>query len=207
MKMTPCRIFTGRLAAGIAAGVAFVGLLSGCSGSSGGADKVSPNTLLSAGIAAENQGRSEAAKQLFQQVLAKDPKNTYAYYNLGLIAQRANDNVTALRDYGLALTINPTYVPALYNEGTIYGSTNPALAMTTYRQVLKLQPTSQSALLNLGLLEVTHSQHGKGITDLVAAIRIDPTLAKRLPHKLLIEVAKASQKKGSHVSPTPSSTP
>jgi tetratricopeptide (TPR) repeat protein len=186
--------------------VAVAGLLAGCSSGSGD-DKTKTNagTLLAAGLQAQKAGDTQAAKQLYQQVIAKDPSNVYAHYNLGVIAQQAKDNSTALREYGAALAANPRYVPALYNEATIYGDSNPALAITTYQQVISLQKQSPTAYLNLGLLEVKSGQKQKGYADLLTALHQDPSLAAGLPPKLKRQLSQASKSgQGNSTQPSPS---
>jgi Tfp pilus assembly protein PilF len=186
---------------GLVGAVVALAALTACSGSSGGTDKnASAATLLAAGIKAETQGDNNGARQLFQQVLAKEPGNLYAHYNLGVIAQAEQDNPTALQEYGVALATNPSYVPALFNEATIYAATNPTLAVATYHQVIKLQPHAPTAYLNLGLLEAQLGQTAQAVRDLSTAIHQDPTLAKSLPKKLLNKVGKAATQ-------SPSSTP
>src|SRR5438067_6544188 len=80
-----------------------------CGGGSSDGKPATVASLLGAGISAQQQGRLDAATQLFRQVLAKDPGNVYAHYDLGVIAQSQNDNQTALREYGAALVSNPRY--------------------------------------------------------------------------------------------------
>jgi Tfp pilus assembly protein PilF len=200
-----------RLAAAVV-GASVAAALAGCSGSSGGTDKrATAATLLSAGLKAQERGDANAARQLFEQVLEKDPNNLYAHYNLGVIAQTDQDDQAALREYGAALTANPSYVPALFNEATIYGVTDPTLAIATYRQVIKLQPHAPTAYLNLGLLEAQTGQVGRGVRDLTIALHQDPTLASGIPKKLLHKVSKAVKASASPStapsSPSPSSTP
>lgn len=205
----PVRPFRRALVAGIAT-VAVAGLLAGCSSGSGGDHpKANAGTLLAAGLQAQKAGDTQAAKQLYQQVIAKDPSNVYAHYNLGVIAQQAKDNSTALREYGAALAANPNYVPALYNEATIYGESNPALAITTYKQVVSLQKQSPTAYLNLGLLEVKTGQKRQGYADLLTALHQDPTLAGGLSPKLKRQLSQASKSgtgKAAQPSPSPSTT-
>jgi tetratricopeptide (TPR) repeat protein len=187
--------------AAIAAAAVLVALLSACSGASNGAANAKPATLLAAGIAAERQGNANAARQLFQQVLDKDSGNVFAHYNLGVLAQQRKDIQTALTEYGKALASNPNYVPALYNQATIYATTDASLAMATYRQVIQLQPHAPTAYLNLGLLEAAAGLHGKAVADLTKALRQDPTLAQGIPHKLLADVGGATT--SSSPTPTP----
>jgi tetratricopeptide (TPR) repeat protein len=178
-----------------------VATLAACSGSSSDGKPPTVTSLLNAGIAAQQQGRVDAARQLFEQVLAKDPGNVYAHYDLGVIAQGAHDDQTALREYGAALVANPKYVPALFNEATVWATSDPSLAMATYRQVVQLQPQAPTAYLNLGLLEVKAGQKAAGIRDLNTALHQDPTLAGGVPKKLRTQVGRYANQ---HPSPSPS---
>jgi tetratricopeptide (TPR) repeat protein len=186
-----------------ATSVLAVATLAACSGGSAGGKPPTVTSLLNAGIAAQQQGRVDAARQLFEQVLAKDPGNVYAHYDLGVIAQGANDKQTALHEYGAALVANPRYVPALFNEATIWAATDPSLAMATYRQIVQLQPQAPTAYLNLGLLEVKAGQRAAGVRDLNTALHQDPTLATGVPKKLRTQVGRYANQ---HASPTPSSS-
>jgi tetratricopeptide (TPR) repeat protein len=185
----------------VAGAVAFLGLLTACGGGSDG-KPADANTLLAAGIKAQQQGDTNAARQLFEQVLAKQPNNFYAHYNLGVLDQQAKDTASALREYGAALTINPSYVPALFNEATIFAGSDPALAITTYRRVITLQPKAPTAYLNLGLLEAAHGELQQGIKDLTTALHQDPSLGPQIPRALLKKVGDYA-----HSSATPTPTP
>jgi tetratricopeptide (TPR) repeat protein len=180
--------------------VALLALLTACGGSSDASKPADANTLLAAGIKAQQQGNANAARQLFEQVLAKQPNNFYAHYNLGVLDQQAKDDAAALREYGAALTINPRYVPAMFNEATIFATTDPNLAITTYRRVVALQPKAPTAYLNLGLLEAAHGELAQGIKDLNIALHQDPTLGNQVPPGLLKKV-------GAYANATPSPSP
>ena len=197
-KLPVCRI-SPRHVAGLLSALMLTGALAACGGSSGG-KAADANTLLQAGIKMQQKGDSNAARQLFEQVLAKQPNNFYAHYNLGVLDQQAKDNASALREYGAALTINPDYVPALFNEATIFATTDAELAITTYRKVILLQPKAPTAYLNLGLLEAAHGEMAQGIKDLNTALHQDPTLGPQVPPALLKKV-------GAYANSAPSPTP
>lgn len=188
-----------RVTAGVLGLVALLGGLTACGGGSGG-KSADPNTLLAAGIKAQQQGDANGARQLFNQVLAKQPGNYYAHYNLGVLDQQAKDDAGALREYGAALTINPNYVPAMFNEATIFALTDPTLAIATYRRVVALQPKAPTAYLNLGLLEAAHGELAQGVKDLNTALHQDPSLGGQVPPALLKKVGAAAN------SPTPTPT-
>ena len=199
-KVPPCPNYR-RYGAGLVGALVLMGALTACGGSSGG-KAADANTLLQAGIKEQQKGDANAARQLFEQVLAKQPNNFYAHYNLGVLDQQAKDTASALREYGAALTINPNYVPALFNEATIFATTDAALAITTYRRVIALQPHAPTAFLNLGLLEAAHGELAQGIKDLNTALHQDPTLGPQIPPALLKKVGAYANS----ATPTPSHT-
>lgn len=189
-----------RYAAGVVGALTLAGALTACGGSSGG-KAADANTLLQAGIKEQQKGDTNAARQLFEQVLAKQPNNFYAHYNLGVLDQQSKDTASALREYGAALTINPTYVPALFNEATIFAQSDPALAITTYRKVVILQPHAPTAYLNLGLLEAAHGELAQGVKDLNTALHQDPSLGPQVPPALRKKVGSYANQPT--VTPTP----
>jgi tetratricopeptide (TPR) repeat protein len=173
-------------------------LLSGC-GDKAKTDN-DPKTLLKAAVAAQAKGDDDAAVGMFNELLKKEPGNVIAHYNLGVIYQKRNQIDAALREYGAALTTNASYVPALFNTATIYGNTDPPLAITTYRKVISLQPNAPTAYLNLGLLELGSGLEAQGIRDLTTALHQDPTLSSRLTPQVKAKVGKGT-------SPSPSASP
>lgn len=155
--------------------------------------------LVQAGLAAISQGNEEAAFAAFTEAAKKQPANVYAHYNLGTMLQKQGKTTEALQEYGLATQANPTYVPALFNAATIYAANNPELAVVTYRRVIKLQPTSPSAYLNLGLLEAQLGLFAEAHRDLATAVKQNPALAKSIPKDVFARELKAG--------PAPSASP
>lgn len=204
-KLPLCRgrrsFSTGSIAAGTLLGALLFGGLTACGGGSDG-KAADPNTLLAAGIKLQQEGNANAARQLFEQVLDKQPSNFYAHYNLGVLDQQAKDTASALREYGAALAINPNYVPALFNQATIVAVNDPTAAIETYRRVIALQPHAPTAYLNLGLLEATHGEMAQGIKDLNTALHQDPSLGPQVPPALLKKVGDYANS----TSPTPTHT-
>lgn len=205
-KLPHCPV-PSRVWAGIASAVTLVGLLTACGGGSSGGKAADANTLLAAGIKLQQQGNANGARQLFEQVLAKAPNNFYAHYNLGVLDQQAKDNPSALREYGDALTINPSYVPAMFNEATIFALSDPALAIATYRRVVALQPHAPTAFLNLGLLEYAHGEQARGLRDLNTALHQDPSLGPQVPPALLKKVGAYANSASPAASPAASASP
>jgi Tfp pilus assembly protein PilF len=184
--------------------LAAVLLLAGCFGED---KKPSPSasSLVDSAITEIAAGHQETAEALLRQALKKEPDNALAHYNLGVIFQSRGDNQAALDEYGKALVANPKYVPALFNTATIYGNSNPALAITTYKRVIALQPLAPTAYLNLGLLEIGSGLESQGIADLTAALRQDPSLVKQLTPAIKKKVSDANDLPPG--TPTPTATP
>ena len=74
---------------------------------------------LSRGIAAHNAGRIDEAKQAYYETLYRDPRNKFAFYNLGQIARIQNRLAIAEGYYRAALETDPNYGPALFGLGVV----------------------------------------------------------------------------------------
>jgi tetratricopeptide (TPR) repeat protein len=179
---------------------------SACGGSSSGGSSADPGVTLKAAVKLQDVGNVTAAKQLYLQVIKTQPSNYFAQYDLGVIAQNTGDSPGALSYYGAALTANPKYVPALYNEATIYAITDPVLAISIYRQVISLQPNAPTASLNLGLLEIKHNAPKRGVKDLAQAVADDSALLAQVP-KHLRQLVQAVGASAPSTTATPTTSP
>jgi tetratricopeptide (TPR) repeat protein len=117
----------------------------------------------------------------FLAVVKVDPHNQIAWYNLGLIADRNGQATQAVSNYRTALVGDPHYVPALYNLAVLEAPAHPAQAVKLYRQVIRLKPKMAAAHLNLGLALESLGQRAAGKAQIAAALKLDPSLASRLP--------------------------
>jgi tetratricopeptide (TPR) repeat protein len=68
---------------------------------------LSSKQLLQLGARDFAEGKTMQADSIFRQVLVSDPKNVDALYNLGAIAERNGDFVSALGRYRAALQLKP----------------------------------------------------------------------------------------------------
>jgi tetratricopeptide (TPR) repeat protein len=175
---------SGRAIAAISAGVACA--VTACGGSSSTVPAASIATTLAAGSAALRQRDYWGAEQLFLQVIKRDPSQAAAYYDLGLAYQDRHDYRDALRAYAKAQALDRNFVPVIFNRAVLYSRTDPQLAMFLYRRAIALQHDSPTAYLNLGLLEAGQGPrlHRQAEKDLAKAVRLDPSLAGRIPSPL-----------------------
>jgi Tfp pilus assembly protein PilF len=163
--------------------------IAGCSGGSRSAststttatqaDEVS--RLLETGVNQAQAKQFAQAQTTFQDVLALNPGNPYAWYNLGLIAQTENDPKTAVTDYQQAVKSDPSYTPAMYNEAIALEPSDGQAALTLYRQIVAINPKAATAYLRMSFLYDRLGDHTDAATARSKAIALDPTLGSVSP--------------------------
>jgi len=151
-------------------------LIAACGGRSGSAPS-STAQLLTAGLAAQASGNTQAALADYQQVLTQEPGNKYALYNIGLIDQQQGKTTPAEAQYRAALVSDPNYVPALFNLAILRTGAAPYEAIDLYRHVIALQPSYAEAHLNLGYVLRSVGQVTEGNSEIAQAVSIKPSLA------------------------------
>lgn len=166
------------------AGVLWCGLaLAACGGpSSAGSGNETAADALNRGLAAHSAGKLDEAVAAYFVTLSKDPKNQYAYYNLGEIAQRQNRLVTADGFYRLALDLDPKMESALFNLAIVrtgLGITGDAVSL--YKQVIAVNANNAAAHFNLGLLYRQIGQTAEAQTEFAAAQKLDAKLVAPSP--------------------------
>jgi tetratricopeptide (TPR) repeat protein len=138
--------------------------------------------LLNRGLQAHAAGKLDEATQAYFETLGKDPKNKFAFYNLGEIAQRQNRLAAADSYYRLALDQDPKMTLALFNLAivrTAVGDTREALDL--YRRAIAADPNYASAHFNLGLLLRQLGQTAEAQQELATAQRLDAKLVAPSP--------------------------
>jgi len=165
------------VAVALAAGLSACGGHGGTPSAESSASLSPADQLVSTGLSQLKSGDTTAAKATFASALALDPKNVYALFDLGLIAQDAADPATAKTYYEAALASQPDYAPALYNEAIVLERTDLGKSVALYQHATRADPTMAAAYIRLGFA-LAHL----GKTDQAAAARakglaLDPTLA------------------------------
>jgi tetratricopeptide (TPR) repeat protein len=174
------RVMKGRWLAGL---VLFAAVVAACGGPSGGGNSGDTAAdALNRGLAAHAAGKLDDAVTAYYQTLEKDPKNKFAFYNLGEIAQRQSRMQAAESFYRLALEQDPKMESALFNLAivrTSAGASQEAVAL--YRQVIAVNPNNAAAHFNLGLLLRQLGQTAEAQQELATAQRLDPKLVAPSP--------------------------
>ena len=133
--------------------------------------------ILNRGLQAHVDGRLDEAATAYHDVIAKDPQDKFAYYNLGVLDQTANRLQSAENNYRLTLNIDPDYGPALYNLAIIRAQAGSAQeAMGLYRHVIKINDQDPSAHYNLGLLLRAAGEVTAGDAEVALARSLNPKL-------------------------------
>ena len=166
------------------AGVLLCGLALAACGGPGSANSGNETAAdaLNRGLAAHAAGKLDEAVAAYFTTLSKDPKNQFAYYNLGEIAQRQSRFVAAESYYRLALDLDPKMESALFNLAIVRtnaGATADAVAL--YKQVIAVNANNAAAHFNLGLLYRQLGQTADAQTELATAQRLDPKLVAPSP--------------------------
>lgn len=178
-NVTPLRICRTLLLAVL--GLSLLVGAAGCGGDQKTPQEEAAETLDRA-LQAHVDGKIDEASEGYRQVLVKDPQNKFAYYNLGLIDQRAGRPQAAEGNYRLALNSDPDYVPALYNLAILRanaGATQEAIDL--YRHAIQVNPNFAPAHLNLGFLLRQTGQQAAGDAEINRALEIDPSIGQQNP--------------------------
>lgn len=69
------------------------------------------------------QGKTDAARVVFEGLLAIDPRNAYYYRALGAIYWRLKEAEKALRQFSYAIRVAPRDISSFVNRAEIYVST------------------------------------------------------------------------------------
>jgi tetratricopeptide (TPR) repeat protein len=137
---------------------------------------------LSKALQAHTAGKLDEATAAYFDTLAKDPKNKFAFYNLGVIAQGQNRPAAAESYYRLAIEQDPRMGSALFNLAIIRAQAGANQeAADLYKRVIAIDPNYAAAHFNLGLILRILGQTVEAQTELATAQRLDAKLVAPSP--------------------------
>jgi tetratricopeptide (TPR) repeat protein len=141
-------------------------------------------SLLQTGLTQADKKNWPAATTTFQKVLAINPTNVYANYDLGWIAQSRGNSNGAIGYYTKCLAANAAYTPAMYNEAILLESSHPQQAIAMYQKIVSVDPKASSAYLRMALVQAEQGDTAAAKANDAKAVSIDPALSKyKLPAK------------------------
>jgi tetratricopeptide (TPR) repeat protein len=135
------------------------------------------STNLHKGLTAQANGDTAAASKYYLDVLAADPKNKYALYNLGVIAQFAGNDTEAVSRYNATLDVDPNFALALYNlalETDKLGDARSAAGL--YQRAIAANPADANAHFNLALLYRRLGLAKESVAEFATARKLNPKL-------------------------------
>lgn len=151
-----------------------------------------------------DQKQYEKARDCFEQLVARNPKDYIAQQNLGSIFERPgspyHDEEKAIGHFAASVASNPEFAPGYYNLGRLYQKHaqerhDEAMmreAERCYTKTLALNPNHVLAHNNLGLLYVSTGRATQARQEYEAALRLDPNCAPARKNLALLDASPAS---------------
>jgi tetratricopeptide (TPR) repeat protein len=121
------------------------------------------------------EGKTDIAQELYNQVLKIDPLYARAHSNLGVIFKELGENQKAKGYFEKAIEIDPNYINAYYNLGVVFKELGEnQKARDCYEKAIEINPNYTDVLYNLGVVfkELGENQKAKDCYE--KAIKIDP---------------------------------
>jgi predicted O-linked N-acetylglucosamine transferase (SPINDLY family) len=135
--------------------------------------------LLNQGLTLHQQGRLAEAKQIYTQVLAKQPNCYDALHLVGTIALQNNDLIVALELISKAIEIKPDYAEAWNNRGYAYNELKSyEEALASYDRAINIKPDYAAAQSNRGNTLNTLKRYEEALASYDRAIEIKPDYAE-----------------------------
>ncbi|MFD8369552.1 tetratricopeptide repeat protein [Streptomyces sp. NPDC059688] len=140
------------------------------------------DSLLRKGIQQDRNHDHAGAAHSYARVLELQPQNKYAWYDLGYAAEEVGNTDDARRAYERALTIDPAFSPALYNEALLLKKSKPDQAMALLERAMTADPKSAAtAHYHIGLIWSRKGRDRQAVTEFRQAVAINPSLLSEVP--------------------------
>ena len=117
------------------------------------------------------------SETLWTDAINKNPDESFLYFKrVNYYQTEKNDIDKVLPDYNKALELNPTYIPAYINRGTIFLNQNKfELALADFNKCISLDSANAEAYSNRGLLYNKTGHSDLAMDDYKKSIRLNPT--------------------------------
>lgn len=136
-------------------------------------------TQFNKGVKFLQQNKITNAKEIFNQILVKNPNHFNSLHILGLIAAHSNRHLLALELIGKAITINPNNAQALCHYGDSLEALNRFKeAITTYGMAIRISPNYAEAYYKTGAIFNKMLQFREAIVNFDKVIELKPEHAK-----------------------------
>ena len=133
---------------------------------------------LTAALQMHQAGQLQAAAQLYQQLLAREPDNADALHLFGVLRHQQGDHARAVELIGKAVALRPSAAALHANLAEAYrGLGQFERAAGCCRTALRLWPDFPEALCNLGLALQGLGKHAEAVEHFRRAIELRPDFA------------------------------
>ena len=133
--------------------------------------------LLAEAVALHASGLTDVAVERYEMILAIEPGNALALYNLGQITQQQGDLQGAIDLYDRALQSDPELRSAAFNRAiALRDSGREVEAIAAFEAIISADPDSVGALFNLGNLLIARGDPARGVALVNRAVELDPSL-------------------------------
>ncbi|WP_405669134.1 tetratricopeptide repeat protein [Streptomyces sp. NBC_00055] len=146
-------------------------------------------TLLSAGLMQSQYQDFSGAATTFKRVVALDPHNKIAWYNLGVIAQRDGKKADAREAYDKALKIDPSFDSALFNEALLIKSSEPDHSIKLLKRIVAHNSKASTAYLHLGEALAKKGRDDEAQDAFGRAVAADPKLLAFVPEPFQVSAS------------------
>lgn len=131
------------------------------------------------GDRASEEGHKEEAVAEYTEAIRKDPRNSAAYNNRGIVYDELGQYERALENYDKAVELDPNCAKAYNNRGIVHDDLGQyEKALEDYDKAIELDPNYAFAYNNRGVVYSKMNQHEKAIEDCTKAIQLDPKYKK-----------------------------
>ena len=133
------------------------------------------NVIFNRAVKNHQEGKTDIAQDLYNQVLKNNPNHSQALNNLGIIFKGLGDNQKAKECYEKAIEINPDYSDAYHNLAVIFQNLkNYQKAKECCEKLIAINPNYADAHNNLGVILQDLGENQKAKECYEKAIEINP---------------------------------
>ena len=122
-----------------------------------------------------SKGDYEGASKFYKEQLDKKPNEAFLYNEYGVTLKKLGRPSNAKAMYMKAIELNPDYIEARYNLGTVYMELHdPVPALKEFDIVIKNRPSDPKVLNQRGVALFYISSYDEAISEIEKAIDLDP---------------------------------
>jgi tetratricopeptide (TPR) repeat protein len=134
--------------------------------------------------------------EIIEDVIEQKIKNeTAIHFFKGISYANNGQHDLAIREFNMAIDIDPKYAKAYNNRGGLYNNKGQHdLAINDYNKAIEIDPEFADAYNNRGLSHDIKEQYDLAISDYNKAIEIDPKNGKAYNYRGLVYLLKLENK-------------